>query len=394
MEALRTQLRGWGRLAIDGTVGLTDVVEAMHREIATPFPLRSSGGRTRGITGFVYRSIRWTARLVGAVLDEALDQIGTEGAGQGASGRAEAALAIVNGVAGDYLAATSNPLAIRMRLRRGGRELVLDSGALASTIPDAQRRVVVLVHGSCLNDLSWARVGGHDHGAELARDLGRTAIYLHYNTGLHVSTNGQLLSELLEQLVHAWPVPLEGITIVAHSMGGLVARSACHYASAAGRSWPGRLDGCFFLGTPHLGAPLERAGRHVHELLRVSRYSAPLALLGGIRSAGVTDLRHGSVLDDDWRGRDRFGSSRRPTPVPLPGGVRCFAIAGCVARGGAVLGDGLVPVRSALGQHRDPRRALAFPESRRWVARGVGHIALLEDPGVYAFIRRSLEGAG
>jgi pimeloyl-ACP methyl ester carboxylesterase len=361
----------------------------MHREIATPFPFRSSGARTRGITGFVYRSIRWTTRSVGMLLDAALEHGGA--AEQGAAGRAEAALAIVNGVAGDYLAATSNPLAIRMRLRRGGRELVLDSKALASTIPDAQRRVIVLIHGSCMNDLGWARPG-HDHGAALARELGRTSVYVHYNSGLHVSTNGRMLSELLEQLVQAWPVPLEGITIVAHSMGGLVARSACHYA--ADRSWRGLLDDCFFLGTPHLGAPLERAGRHVHELLRVSRYSAPLACLGALRSAGVTDLRHGSVLDDDWRGRDRFGPSRSPTPVPLPDGVRCFAIAGCVARGGAILGDGLVPVRSALGQDRDPARALAFAESRRWVARGVGHVGLLGDPGVYAFIRRSLEGAG
>jgi hypothetical protein len=389
MKALRTQLRGWGRLAVDGTVGLTDVVEAMHSEIATPFPLRPRSARTRGITGFVYRSIRFTTRSVGMVLDAALEH--GAAAEQGAAGRAEAALAVVNGVAGDYLAATSNPLAIRMRLRRGGRALVLDPEALASTIPDAQRRVVVLVHGSCMSDLGWVR-RGHDHGAALARELGRTALYVHYNSGLHVSTNGRMLSELLEQLVEAWPVPLDGITIVAHSMGGLVARSACHYA--AGRSWPGRLDGCFFLGTPHLGAPLERAGRHLHELLRVSRYSAPLARLGGLRSAGVTDLRHGSVLDEDWRGHDRFGPSRHPAPVPLPDGVRCFAIAGCIARGGAILGDGLVPVRSALGQHRDPARALAFPESRRWVARGVGHVGLLGDPGVYAFIRRSIEGAG
>ena len=175
-------------------------------------------------------------------------------------------------------------------------------------------------------------------------------------------------------------------------MGGLVVRSACHHAAAAGFAWPGRLDALVFLGTPHHGAPLAVGGPWVHAILGVSPYTAALAVLGRICSAGVTDLRHGSVLDEDWRGRDRFALDlERPRPVPLPEGVRCFAIAGRAARSGVVLGDGLVPVDSALGRHRDPRRALAFPEPRRWVARGVGHLGLLGDPGVYAWIRRSLE---
>jgi pimeloyl-ACP methyl ester carboxylesterase len=388
-----TGLRGWGRLAVDATLGLTGVVEAMHHEIArAPFVLGTPRlGRTRGITGFVYRSIRGTTRLLGFAYEAALGEHAPGPEERSPTGRGEAVRAALNGVVGDHLAATGNPLAIEMRLRRDGRALVLEREALSGAIPDARRRVLVLVHGSCLDDRSWAR-GGHDQGAALAREVGCTPVHLHYNSGLHVSTNGQSLAGLLEELVRTWPVPLEGITLVGHSMGGLVARSACHYAAVAGLAWPGRLEALVSLGTPHHGAPLEVGGHWLHAILGVSPYTAPLALLARIRSAGVTDLRHGSVLDVDWQGRDRFALAvEGPGPVALPEGVRCLAVAGRTARSGVVLGDGLVPVNSALGRHRDPRRCLAFPESGRWVARGVGHLELLGDPGVYAWLRRSLE---
>jgi hypothetical protein len=144
-----------------------------------------------------------------------------------------------------------------------------------------------------------------------------------------------------------------------------------------------------FLGTPHLGAPLERIGAFVHVALGVSRYSAPLARLGRLRSAGITDLRHGSLLE---AGGDRFSHRRPlPRPVPLPRGVRCFAVAGTTARRGGLparlVGDGLVPLGSALGHHADPARNLGFPEARRFVAHGTGHLELLSSPEVYGRIR-------
>jgi hypothetical protein len=143
-----------------------------------------------------------------------------------------------------------------------------------------------------------------------------------------------------------------------------------------------------FLGTPHHGAPLEQGGSLVDVALGVSRYSAPLARLGRLRSAGVTDLRFGSVAAEDWRGRDRFGDLRdRRTFVPLPRGVRCYAIAGLRGSVGAILGDGLVSVESALGLHRDPALALGIPDAHRWIARGVGHLELLGRPDVYDRLR-------
>ena len=141
----------------------------------------------------------------------------------------EALLAALNGVMGDWLDTRSNPLAIKMRLRCDGVALSLEPPALAAALPNASSRIVVLVHGLCMDDLQWARHGA-DFGAALARDLGVTPIHLHYNSGRHVSTNGREFAALMDALMRAWPVPLESIDLVTHSMGGLVARSALHQA--------------------------------------------------------------------------------------------------------------------------------------------------------------------
>jgi hypothetical protein len=384
-------LRGASRLAVEATAGVTALVEEMHRTIAGgPDALgRPLALPTKVVTDVVYGSIKGVTRLVGAGIDGALAQL-TPLLGRSTPGpEREAVLAALNGVLGDYLDETDNPLAIRMALRHDGHPLELDDAALAATFPEAQSKVLVLVHGSCMNDMQWRR-SGHDHGAALARDLGYTPVYVHYNTGRHCSTNGADLAALLDQLAGAWPTPLEELAFVAHSMGGLVARGACHAAEQAGQAWRHKLRGAVFLGTPHHGAPLERGGNWVDVLLGVSRYSAPLARLGKIRSAGVTDLRFGNVLDEHWSGRDRFeGGDDRRTPLPLPDGVACFAAAGTLAGGG----DGLVPVKSALGVHERAPLTLAFPDPHKWVGSGAGHFDLLDRPDVYDQVRGWLADA-
>jgi pimeloyl-ACP methyl ester carboxylesterase len=256
----------------------------------------------------------------------------------------------------------------------------------------------VLLHGLCMNDLQWKRKG-HDHGVALAHDLAYTPVYLHYNSGLHISTNGRAFAELLEALVQSWPVPLTELVLLGHSMGGLVARSACHYGALARHGWRRRLDKLVFVGTPHHGAPFERGGNWVDMLLSSSPYTAPLARLGKIRSAGITDLRFGNLLDEDWEKRDRFErSGDLRVPVPLPEGVACYAIAATTGKrlgalGDQLIGDGIVPLASALGRHANPKLALTFDESRQWVAYGMNHLDLLSQPEVYAQIRRWLASA-
>jgi pimeloyl-ACP methyl ester carboxylesterase len=384
------ELRGAARLVADATIGMSEVVESMHRTIGGgPAILgRPLEGLVRLFTAPVYSSVRAVTRAVGAGVDRVLAQL-APALGDGAPGpEREAVIAVLNGVFGDHLAQSGNPLAIDMRLRRDGAPLELEAGALREAIPDARAAVVVLVHGSSMSDLAWRR-NGDDVGAALARDRGLCPVYLHYNAGLHISTNGRAFAELLEQLFAAWPCPVEKLVLVAHSMGGLVSRSACHAGEVAGHRWRRALDAIVFLGTPHHGAPLERGGAWVHFLMGVSRYSAPIGRLAKIRSAGVTDLRFGNLVDDDWQGRDRFAPARDGRkPLPLPDGVRCYAIAGTTSAPGArvLRGDGLVPVDSALGRHKDPAMDLGIPASRCWIAHATGHIALLERPEVYAKI--------
>lgn len=354
------QLRGASRLAIAATTGVTDIVEAMHAEI----------GRVP-LTGLVYRSVRGVTRLVGSGLDLSLHAL-TPLLGQADTRRADALIAALNGVLGDYLEDTANPLAIAMSLH----PLAGDEGQPA----------LVFLHGLCMNEVQWLRAAGEGSArfpAELAA-LGYRALGLRYNSGRAVGRNGAELAALLEDV----PGPL---TLLGHSMGGLVARSAIAQAQAQGLRWPARLRGLVTLGTPHLGAPLERGGQQVQQLLAASAYSRPLALLAARRSAGIRDLRYGRLLETDT-GRVKAVT----VPLPLPAGVACYAVAAKKTKSADSApthwqGDGLVPVASALGHHRLIARRLAFTDTA--VFPGLGHLGLQTDAAVLAQLKQWLSPA-
>lgn len=389
-------LRGAARLATEATVGLTDLVEALHERIArlpgVPAPL--AAGRTRGLTGLVYQTIRGVARATGGSVDAVLGLLGPARAGAGGDPQADVAstptrdalVAALNGVIGDHLAASGNPLAIAMALHHDGRALPADARSLAAALPQAGGTVVVMLHGLCMHPASWTR-DGRNHGLALAQATQGSALFVHCNSGLAVAVNGRALADRLEQLVDAWPQPLTRLVLVGHSMGGLIARSALHHGQRAGHRWPARVSDFASLGTPHLGAPLERAGHGIDLLLAATPYAAPLARLGRLRSAGIRDLRLGNLLDAEATAAG--AAAPVPRTVPLPDGVRCHAIAASLSADpstlkGRLLGDGLVPLDSALGRHRDPARRLAFDVDRQWVAGGLGHLDLLGDAAVQA----------
>jgi hypothetical protein len=391
-------LRGATRLAADATVGLADLVEAMHARIAS-VPGRAGPAQTSGITGLVYKSVRGVTRLVGGSVDGALGLLqpllkpaaaespaALQALAAPPAREREAVLAALNGVLGDHLAATANPLAITMRLRHQGRALTLQRDALQAVLPAATGRLLVLVHGLCMNDLQWLR-DGHDHGAALAAELGYTPVYLHYNSGLPVHANGLALAQQLQDLLAAWPVPLQRVVLLGHSMGGLLIRSALHQAAAQGQAWPAQVDDAVLLGTPHHGAPLERAGHWIDIVLGLTPYAAPLARLGKIRSVGITDLRHGALLPPQADGTVAH--------VPLPQQPRCHAVAASTAAQAGTLkdrwlGDGLVPVASALGRHGDEQLSLAFEPERQVLLQSLGHMALLSSPEAMVHLRRWL----
>jgi hypothetical protein len=392
-----SDIRGFTRLLTHATTGVTDMVEAVHHTVTfQPRPVDPAAPlRTRGITGFVYQSVRNVTQLVGGALDLSLAPVVALLDQLESTEQRETLIAVLNGVLGDHLAATGNPLTITMTLRHDGRALALRPDALAQALPQARPRVLLLLHGLCMHPGQWRRTG-HDYGAALAAEGDCTLLHLHYNTGRHVSSNGLELADRLQALQQAWPVPLQEIAVLAHSMGGLVVRSALHQAQDRGDDWPPLVQRIFFLGTPHHGAPLERGGHWIDSVLGASPYTAAFSRLGKLRSAGITDLRHGSLLDEDWSGADRFahGHDTR-TPVPLPAGVACHAMAGVLRPdqgqpGHRLLGDGLVPVDSALGRHPDPRLDLAIPPKRQWVRYNTGHLELLWQPEVFAQVREWL----
>jgi hypothetical protein len=383
------QLGGAGRLALEATLAVVDVVEAMQHEIGGGPPLlgRPFLPVVRLLTAPAYAGVRTVARLAGGGVERALASAAAARLPDVAL-PADTALAVLNGVVGDHLAASGNPLAIEMALRHDGARLPFDPPALARLFPGAPRRLLVTLHGSCRHDGQW-RSGPHDGLRGVAREAGYTVVDLHYNTGLHIAENGRSLALLLERLVAAWPAPVDELALLGHSMGGLVARSAAHAGEVAGHAWRGRLRTLVCIASPHHGAPLERAGSWVDLLLGVSRYSAPLARLGKIRSAGVTDLRFGSVLDEHRDPRGRFAHPRDVRrSLALPQGVRCCALAATLTRSpGAtrLASDGLVPVDSALGRHRRPELTLAFDET--FVTHGTGHVEVLDRPEPQAVVR-------
>ncbi|HSV54023.1 MAG TPA: alpha/beta hydrolase [Burkholderiaceae bacterium] len=395
-----SDVRGLARLAADATTGVARITEGVHQSVlgTLGLPGGAAPGQTRGLTGLVYKSVRGVTQLVAGGIDMVLARLAPwldapGNAPAASSAEREAVLAALNGVLGDQLAEGQNPLATAMGLRYEGQPLTPE--AMASIPASAGTKVLLLVHGLCMNDLQWSREG-HDHGAHLAAALGYTPVYLRYNTGLHTSANGRMLADQLEHLVAQWPHPLQELTLLTHSMGGLVARSACHYASQAGHRWPQHLKNLVFLGTPHHGAPLERAGNWVDVLLASTPYSRPFAKLARMRSAGITDLRHGHVGDADWQGRDRFRHGPDPRqPVPLPPGVACYSVAATLAAKRSPLaerlvGDGLVPLRSALGQHDQRQHQLAFTPERQCVVYRTGHMELLSQPAVAQQLERWL----
>ena len=164
---------------------------------------------------------------------------------------------------------------------------------------------------------------------------------------------------------------------------------------SAQHSWLSPLHRLVFLGTPHHGALLEQLGSWVEAALHVSRYSAPFARLGAARSAGITDLRHGSVTAEDGLRTRRRDAHPPARVVPLPAGIDCFAIAATLGPRARpvrdqLVGDGLVPLDSALGRHPDPELTLAFAPKRQWIARETTHLDLMARPGVYAQLRKWL----
>ena len=318
-DFLLSDALGLARLVVDGAAGVTSLVEHVHKSIIDAPGLRgcATADRRRRATRLPRRARRLSLDGRGPRRAAALLDAGPHD--QPVSREREIALAVLNGIFGDHLAETGNPLALEMRFRCNGRALKLDRDARRGlSRRDRQGR---RARARTLHERPPVDAAEPQPWRCAAANCSYTPAYLSYNSGLHISVNGRAFADALEALVAAWPVEIVDLVVIGHSMGGLVARSACAYGEQAGHRWRDQLHKLIFLGTPHQGAPIERIGNWVDAALGKTPYAAPFARLGQIRSAGVTDLRYGNLLDEDWKGRDRF--EREPNgaaPFRFPNG--------------------------------------------------------------------------
>ena len=309
--------------------------------------------------------------------------------------RTNLAVAALNAAVGDRLYDANSPLAIRMALRSGGREIPVRPERLEAAYPDATPKLAVFLHGLGETENSWTihadnhdRDGSVTYGSRLAAAPGYTPLYLRYNTGLHISHNGKRLSDLLAAVVSAWPTSVEEIIIIAHSMGGLVARSACHYGQQVEEPWIPAVRHVFYLGAPHLGAPLERLTSYSTWVLSKTGLTRPIAALVNRRSAGIKDLRFGYIVDDDWTNCDPDTCLRSHRHnLPLLSTADHYSISAAITTGkrhpfGWIFGDLLVPPASAHGRH--PRnRGIPFDADHRYHLEHSHHFDLLNHPAVF-----------
>ncbi len=321
----------------------------------------------------------------------------------------DATLGLVNGFVGDRLFARANGLDLGLALRirdhyvdptreEGLREGIAAAFAAGPKPPGA--RVAVFAHGLATTEWSWVLEAQNYHGDPsvtfgvlLERDLGITPVYVRYNTGRHISTNGRALAGALDALVRNYPVPIEELVLIGHSMGGLVSRSACHYGAEASMPWVPLVKRVFALGSPHEGAPVEKLGFALASALGSidlpgTRITAEILER---RSAGIRDLRFGSLVEADWWSRDPDAVAEpKATRVPLLPHIAYHFVSATVTRDpdhplGRLVGDSLVRVSSG--------EAASMVESHFPIERtrfgGILHHQLQNHPDVYEVIRKA-----
>jgi triacylglycerol lipase len=313
----------------------------------------------------------------------------------------EASLAILNGAIGDYLARTANGLAIDLAFvaaARGQAPLALTGPSLARAYPEPATRIALFVHGLMCTEAVWEMADGTDYGSRLAADLGYAPLYVRYNSGRAIADNGASLARALETLVDEYPRALEEIVPIGHSMGGLVVRSACHVARLERHRWLSLVRRAIYVGTPHLGAPLERVGRAVAKVLRAidDPYTRLIAEIADLRSDGVKDLGDADLRHEDRAPKGAALGLRDPRhPVPLLPEIQHYLIAGSLSDDpwlATLFGDAIVPVRSATAGHVDPR-SRALPPSHVRILGGRSHVTMAHDEAVYRVVREFC-GAG
>jgi hypothetical protein len=403
----RDELRALGDIAGDAAAGIATQAREVHESVAARVfgALGPMGAPVRQVhdrvaSGAYAAASAFTGSLVRG--GAAAASLGWAGTGRDAPSlrdapRGRLAVGALNGMWGDRLHHDRSALETPMAVRARGRDVVIEADALRRAFPQASPRLAVFTHGLCETEDAW-RLGAARHvpyGDALHAELGYTPIFVRYNSGRHISHNGRALAALLDAVTEHWPVEVAELALIGHSMGGLVARGACHYADAG--SWRERVRHVFMLGTPHKGAPLELGANAVcHAAGRVPELK-PFAAPIRVRSVGVKDLAYGYVVDADWEGHDSDAFwTNTGTEVPFLETATHYFVSASLTRdpdapAGRLLGDLLV-LRPSAWSHGGRGERLQFPVHQYAHVGGATHFDLLNHPAVYAQIRRWLSG--
>jgi pimeloyl-ACP methyl ester carboxylesterase len=376
----KTEIEAAGDLAGEALAAVGTLVRDMHQGIAgRPFAVLGAAaapvrvihdGIARAAYGGVRGALRGGAHALSAAIPAREDAPGLADGTRGAL-----AVAALNGVWGNHLVARHSALAADMRIIAGA---------------PATPRIAVFVHGLCETEAAWRLGGRPAYGDRLRDELGYTPVYARYNTGLHVSDNGRALARALDELHADWPAEVEEIVLVGHSMGGLVARSACHY----GGDFTAAVRHVFCLGTPHLGADLEKGANLLAWALGRLPETRPFGAVLNARSAGIKDLRYGSCVDEDWCDCDPDEFLRdRCQEVPFLPDAHYYFIGAQLnpAAVGTLAGDLLVRMPSASGRGSGRGRRIPFEIDHGHELPGLTHFHLLNHPAVYAQLRAWLD---
>jgi pimeloyl-ACP methyl ester carboxylesterase len=396
------EIEALARLAGDELGGAVDGIAAVHRAISDHVfaAVRLGVGPAARpaqvvhdtIADNVYRIVSGSAVAAGTLAGHAatFSEVPTPSRTVFGSGL----LAALQGLIGDTLAQQRPILAAPMAFRSDGDPV--EPERLVEHITNPSSRVVIFLHGLAETEHAW-RLGGRPTYAErLEADLGCTSLQVRYNSGLHISENAQQLNDLLQRLAEHWPVEIEQLSLVGHSMGGLIARSACFDAAEQRRSWVRHVRQLVCLGSPHLGAPLEQIVHYLSAALVRVPETRPFGRLLRRRSAGIRDLRDGSLVDQDWDGVDADALRRKAIrEIPLLEGADHYFVTATITRSprnplGHLIGDGLVLTTSGSGRNR--ARRIGFDDDNGLHLPGANHFTLLNHEAVYEALTHWLRG--
>ena len=318
-------------------------------------------------------------------------------------------ISALNGILGESLHRSNSPLAIQMGFYHQNRRLELCDDHLQNLFPAPSPKIAIFVHGLASHEQLWAYPRDPEtpttrlsYGSLLLKDFDYTPLYLRFNSGLRISKNGRALSSLIEDLLVAYPVEVEQIVLVGHSLGGLLIRSACHYGSDTSSDWVAKVAKIFYLGSPHLGTPWEDWAQDIFHNMSGSEH--PVARKVGqiydsmyeSRGAAIKDLRQPHLIDEDWQS----DQTTAVASIPWLENTGHHFIGGTLTKDAthplsSVVGDGLVHLHSAHG-HTDVEREKpesASMEKYSAAISGINHLRLAHAPQVYTHIKGWMESA-